>query len=89
MELPDDILSLVRDFARPVTRPDWRTLHRMPSLLFHISVAQSLNRSSAQSLYELTTRDSDYTYHLAFYNGLPYVDFIYARDRVPLYIPFL
>jgi len=88
MELPDDILLLVRDFTRPVTRPDWRTLHRMPAYHFHMSVAHSLNRSSAQSLYELTTRESDYTYHLEFYDGIPYVDFIYARDRVPLYIPF-
>ena len=29
MELPDDILSLVRDFSKPITRPDWRTLHKM------------------------------------------------------------
>ena len=29
MELPDDILHLIKDFARPVTRPDWRTLHKM------------------------------------------------------------
>jgi len=28
MELPDDILAIVRDFSRPVTRPDWRTLKR-------------------------------------------------------------
>jgi hypothetical protein len=28
MELPDDILAVVRDFSRPCTRPDWRTLKR-------------------------------------------------------------
>jgi hypothetical protein len=29
MELPDDILRLIREYSRPVTRPDWRTLHKM------------------------------------------------------------
>jgi hypothetical protein len=26
MELPTDVLAIIRDFSRPVTRPDWRTL---------------------------------------------------------------
>jgi hypothetical protein len=25
MELPDDILSIIREFSRPQTRADWRT----------------------------------------------------------------
>ena len=29
MELPDDVLTIIKDYARPVTRPDWRTLHKM------------------------------------------------------------
>jgi hypothetical protein len=29
LELPDDILHIIKEYARPVTRPDWRTLHRM------------------------------------------------------------
>ncbi len=24
MELPDDVLTLIREFSKPVTRPDWR-----------------------------------------------------------------
>ena len=24
MELPDDVLAIIKDFSRPVTRPDWR-----------------------------------------------------------------
>jgi hypothetical protein len=30
MELPEDVLRLVKEYAQPLTRPDWRTLHRMP-----------------------------------------------------------
>jgi len=29
-ELPEDVLAIIKDFSRPVTRPDWRTLHLMP-----------------------------------------------------------
>jgi hypothetical protein len=43
MELPDDIILLVRDFTRPVTRPDWRTLHRMPAYRLHCSVRDTYN----------------------------------------------
>jgi hypothetical protein len=28
MELPEDVLALVREFSRPMTRPDWRTCKR-------------------------------------------------------------
>jgi hypothetical protein len=30
MELPEDVLKIIREFSRPLTRPDWRTLHIMP-----------------------------------------------------------
>jgi hypothetical protein len=90
MELPDDILYIIRDYSRSLTRPDWRSLHRMPSYRFHLDVAQSLNRSSAQSLFELTNRDAspEYRYHVEFYGALPYVVFIYGPDMTPMYIPY-
>ena len=28
--LPDDVLKIIKDYTRPLTRPDWRTLHLMP-----------------------------------------------------------
>jgi hypothetical protein len=31
MELPDDVLQIIKDYSKPVTRPDWRTLHKMPA----------------------------------------------------------
>lgn len=34
MELPNDVLAIIREYARPMTRPDWRTLHKMPYQLF-------------------------------------------------------
>ena len=38
MELPDDVLSLIKEFARPITRPDWRTLHKMTHINFYIDI---------------------------------------------------
>ena len=29
MELPDDVLHIIKDYAQPITRPDWRTMHKM------------------------------------------------------------
>ena len=29
MELPDDVLKIIKEYSKPLTRPDWRTLHRM------------------------------------------------------------
>ena len=34
MELPEDVLQIIRTYAKPVTRPDWRTLHIMPQEVF-------------------------------------------------------
>lgn len=28
MCLPDDILTIIKEFSQPVTRPDWRTLRK-------------------------------------------------------------
>ena len=28
MEFPDDILQIIKTFSQPITRPDWRTLHK-------------------------------------------------------------
>ena len=30
MELPNDVLQIIREYSKPVTRPDWRRLNRLP-----------------------------------------------------------
>ena len=46
MELPDDILAVVREFSRPVTRPNWRHLKRCEEerLLWHIFALYNYKR---------------------------------------------
>ena len=43
MELPDDIIKIIKEYSMPITRPDWRTLHKMSYHLFHISVLERYN----------------------------------------------
>jgi hypothetical protein len=34
MELPGEVVIMINEFSKPTTRPDWRTLHRMPYASF-------------------------------------------------------
>jgi len=29
MELPSDVVDIIKQYSKPLTRPNWRTLHRM------------------------------------------------------------
>ena len=29
-ELPDDIIRIIKEYSMPVTRANWRTLHKLP-----------------------------------------------------------
>jgi len=63
MELPEDVVALIREFSRPLTRPDWRTLHRMPNDEFHISAMERF----APLFYELvmtTMKMAHYQYRV-------------------------
>lgn len=65
MELPDDVLSVVRDYSRPLTRPDWRHIHRMPSLVFHLDFTEQFNNTFNLALcFFLQHQTSDYVYTL-------------------------
>ena len=30
MEFPDDVVQIIKEYSMPLTRSDWRTLHKMP-----------------------------------------------------------
>jgi hypothetical protein len=36
MEFPDDVLTLIREYSKPMTRPDWKRLHKFPHAEFGI-----------------------------------------------------
>jgi len=64
MELPDDVLRLIRDFSRPITHPGWKGLHLMTSYKFHINIKNSYNYKNNPVITSFTERydQSEFTY---------------------------
>lgn len=53
MELPVEIQKYIHEFAKPLTRPDWRKGGRFGSIEFQVGLKDQLNRvDRASSLYE-------------------------------------
>ena len=38
MQLPDDVLAIIRDYSKPVTRPDWRTIQPLSGHTFYTEI---------------------------------------------------
>ena len=38
MQLPDDVLAIIREYSMPLTRPDWRTLKPLSGHLLYINL---------------------------------------------------
>ena len=38
MELPQDVLSIIKEYSMPITRPDWKTLHWMTNKHFYLEL---------------------------------------------------
>jgi hypothetical protein len=75
MELPDDVLSIVSDFSRPVTRPDWRRLHRMFASDFHKAIQTTYNEVNLPVLESFVRRyDQSKYYYRYSYHGVLYLE---------------
>ena len=81
MELPLDILSIVKDFSRPLTRPDWRTLHRFTNIDFHLDIASQVRWDCPSVIYSLVIQPrTHFVYDLHFFDGYPYVPRVLDLD---------
>ena len=69
MQLPDDVLSHIRDFSRPVTRPDWRGLHLMTSYRFHINIKNAFNLKNIPVINSFAERYDQFEYTYVFGQG--------------------
>jgi hypothetical protein len=82
MELPDEILAHIKDFSRPVTRPDWRDLHLMTSYRFHRAILYKYNRQRVfrrisnyrQVIYTFVGNYCRYPQDKYIYDCSPYMD---------------
>jgi len=90
MDLPDDVLAIIKDFSRPLTRHDWRTLHRMTSFSFHMAIAKRFSLRSPTIIQHFVTRSpGDYVFNIMYfqhfacvlvmYNKCSWTDPIYIR----------
>ena len=44
MELPEDVLRLIKEYSMPVTRHDWRTMNRMPQKKYIYEFLMAMNK---------------------------------------------
>jgi hypothetical protein len=85
MELPDDVLALIRDFSRPLTRSDWRTLRKMTNLDFHLALAREMNFTCPKVIYRLIiSPKTELVYDLQFKTA-PYIEYVYNLDTCEKY----
>ena len=69
MELPDDVLGLVRDFSRPLTHPGWRGLHLMTAYRFHINIKNTFNQKNIPVINRFAERYDQLEYRYVFGQG--------------------
>jgi len=69
MELPDDVLGLVRDFSRPITDPGWRGLHLMTAYRFHINIKHTYNQKNIPVINRFAERYDQLEYKYVFGQG--------------------
>ena len=51
MELPDDVLQIIKEYSKPVTRPDWRTLHKMPQYIYKYDCYSNYFKNTTHKIF--------------------------------------
>lgn len=83
MELPDDVVKIIKEFSQPLTRPDWRRLHRVPSLRLHLEIALLFNISiNMATIFFIKHQTSDYIYYVEYETTGPYVRYLVADNNI-------
>lgn len=44
MQLPDDVLSIIRDFSKPLTRPNWRNINPLTGYTLYKEIVTVLQK---------------------------------------------
>lgn len=83
MQLPDDVLNIIKEFSQPMTRPDWRTLHIRPSLRLHLEIAVLFNVSiNMATIFFIKNQTSDYIHYVEYDSNGPYVRYLVADNII-------
>ena len=82
MELPDDILHLINEYAKPLTRPDWRRIHKMTEVDLNVAIASKVRRNCAPVIRTMFYKQSNFVYYLLYgSDGSPYVSRIFDTRK--------
>jgi hypothetical protein len=49
MQLPDDVLTIIRDYSKPLTRPDWKTVCPLSGNVFYTNVIHELRANQRKA----------------------------------------
>ena len=52
MQLPDDVLSIIREYSKPLTRPDWRTINPLCLHVLYTEIYDILFNGSSRPLFK-------------------------------------
>jgi len=71
--LPYNVLALIREYSKPITRPDWRSLYRLSFKKLYTEVIQrrTYKRKVLYKLYKTIHKDNriaDILYNTHYYN---------------------
>jgi hypothetical protein len=61
MELPDDVLQIIKEYAQPITRPDWKSLHKMPLEILQSEYADILTERQYMTSEKYMKRNTLFT----------------------------
>ena len=77
MELPEDVLKIIKEYSRPLTRPDWRSLHCMPEFAYCVSLAKEYNDSRNNIFKKVLDKNKKYKYMYCTVHINTYINFVY------------
>ena len=58
MHFPKDVIVIIREFSQPITRPNWRTLHRMTIYKLHFEIRKKYNKFNIPVINSFVKRHS-------------------------------
>jgi len=61
MELPEDVIQIIKEYSLPITRPDWRTFHRITLRIYKDDFLYILNRSENLRYKKFLTSNNIFT----------------------------
>jgi len=69
MEFPEDIIAIIREFSKPLTRPDWRRLQWMTMVKFHFNIKSAFNERNISVINTFVERYDQQYYKYIFGQG--------------------